>query len=599
MCGIFGGIATADVVPSLIGGLRALAYRGYDSAGIATLESSRLAWRHAAGKLENLERVVESYPLDGTIGIGHTRWATHGAATIGNAHPHRAGRVAVVHNGIIENHAELRRQLSERGRVFTSQTDTEVIPHLIDEQLSLGLAPLDAVAEAVKSLKGSYAIAAIFEEEDDLMVVARQRSPLLAAVTPAGAYVASDAIALSPFAREAVYLNDGDIAALSRSGIAVIDETGKPVERAYAKLPYQVSDGGKQGYRHYMLKEIHEQPKVMLDTLSAYETEEPAVDFATVRHLDFIGCGTSHYAGLTAQSWFERLAQLPTSAGVASERRHRILPPEPGTLTCLMSQSGETADTLGCLEELKRNRAESLAIVNVAGSSLARGADYVAQTLAGPEIGVASTKAFTAQLTTLARLAITAGEQRGCIGRDAEQWLTAELMQTAIAVQQVLDGLPSLDAAAASIVRARSVLFLGRGQMHPIALEGALKLKETSYIHAEGFAAGELKHGPIALIEQGTPVVVLAPPGELFEKTASNLREVTARGAHVILLSTEMGIAELKDDVAHAIALPEIDPLWAPILYTVPLQMLAYAVALKRGADIDQPRNLAKSVTVE
>jgi glucosamine--fructose-6-phosphate aminotransferase (isomerizing) len=607
MCGIIGVIGRKEAAPLLVEALRRLEYRGYDSAGIATIVDRRIQRRRAPGKLDNLARLLTDRPLGGTIGIGHTRWATHGAPTEGNAHPHLSRGVAVVHNGIIENFRELRAELVASGHVFETQTDTEVVPHLIARELARGSSVEAAAARAVAQLTGAFALVVLIEQRPDLLIAARRGSPLAVGYGDGEMFLGSDALALAPLTDRIQYLEEGDLAYVTPDGARIVDANGVEVVREVRQTAFSGAMVGKGNHRHYMEKEIFEQPAVIGDTLRAFA--EPAThrlvlphlpfDLAEVRRLSLVACGTASYACMVARYWFEQLARLPASTDIASEFRYRDMPLSEGEAGIFVSQSGETADTLAALRHLRGQGHQSLAIVNVPESSLAREADGLLRTLAGPEIGVASTKAFTTQLATLACLAIGAAAARGHLSPAREAELGQALDEIPARLLQVL----ALDETFAEIAKdlagARDALFIGRGPMFPIALEGALKLKEISYIHAEGYAAGELKHGPIALVDEHMPVIVLAPSDAYFAKTASNLEEVAARGGRILLLSDAAGIAELGAHVWRSVELPTVDPVVAPILYSLPVQLLAYHTAVLKGTDVDQPRNLAKSVTVE
>jgi glutamine---fructose-6-phosphate transaminase (isomerizing) len=607
MCGIVGAVNGTSVVPELLGGLRRLEYRGYDSAGIAVLDGRHLERRRAKGKLTNLENLLAQDPIDGRIGIAHTRWATHGVPSVANAHPHATSDVAVVHNGIIENFRELRQEMEGRGQIFESSTDTEVIPRLITSYLEDGLSPEEATRQALERLRGAYALGILFDGEDNRVFAARKGSPLVLGIADNANYLASDAMALAAVAPEVIYLEDGDWAQIGQDRVEIRDNRGRHVRRPARRMTHDSATVGKNGYRHYMQKEIHEQPDAVRRTLATvYDISEAKVvlpdlpfDLATLSRLTIVACGTSYHAGLVARYWFERYAGLPVDVDTASEFRYREPPLEAGGAALFISQSGETADTLAALRHVKACGQHAVAVVNVPESTMAREADVVLETRAGTEIGVASTKAFTTQLTVLAGLAIAAGRARGVLSATEEDTLTAALLRLPNQIEDALERESSYAEIARVFARARSTLFMGRGTAFPIALEGALKLKEISYIHAEGYGAGELKHGPIALIDETVPVVVVAPRDGLFEKTVSNLQEVKARGGRIVLLSDDEGIAEAGDEAAGTVALPQSDPLVAPILYTVPLQLLAYHVAVAKGTDVDQPRNLAKSVTVE
>jgi glucosamine--fructose-6-phosphate aminotransferase (isomerizing) len=608
MCGIVGILGREPVARGLVDALKRLEYRGYDSAGVATLEAGHLTRRRAEGKLKNLETRLAREPLMGKVGIGHTRWATHGAPTERNAHPHATEKLAVVHNGIIENYRELRAQLEKSGAKFATETDTEVIAHLVTAEMKAGKKPVDAVAAALPKLKGAFALAFLFEGEDDLLVGARRGSPLALGYGSGEMYLGSDAIALAPFTEEIAYLEDGDLAIVRRGGVEIRDQNGKRVERAS-----QTSSAGaflvdKGNHRHFMAKEIHEQPEVVGDTLAHYldmvheRVRLPfklPFDFNRLDRLAITACGTAFYAGMVAKYWFERFARLPVDLDIASEFRYRELPMAKSGLAIFVSQSGETADTLASLRYAKEQGQHTLSIVNVPASTIARESEVVAPTLAGPEIGVASTKAFTCQLAVLACLAIAAGRARGVLSEADEQKLVRALIEVPRHMVEALGLEPEIERLAKELEDVRDVLYLGRGTSFPIALEGALKLKEISYIHAEGYAAGELKHGPIALIDETMPVVVIAPYDKVFEKTASNMQEVLARGGRIILVTDPKGAAAAGVDAKTILTLPEMPSTVTPLVYALPVQLLAYHVAVLRGTDVDQPRNLAKSVTVE
>ncbi|PWE18687.1 glutamine--fructose-6-phosphate transaminase (isomerizing) [Marinicauda salina] len=607
MCGIIGIVGTAPVTERLLSGLKRLEYRGYDSAGIAVLDrNGELQRRRAEGKLSNLEAVVRDDPLEGFDGIAHTRWATHGAPTERNAHPHAAGPVAIVHNGIIENYRELEGELKEAGYNFESDTDSEVIAHLIRSRLEGGLDMTSAFDETVRRLRGAYAIAAMCADEPGRIWAAREGSPLVIGLGEQEAFVGSDAFALAGLSRRLIYLEDGDCAEISRAAITVRDSSGREVSRD-VKLSEAVAGYADKGeYRHFMEKEIHEQPDAIARTLSRYVdagygrfTVETGVDWRTTERLFLTACGTALYAGAIAKYWFESLAQLPVEADVASEFRYREPVVREHDAAVFISQSGETADTLAALRYVKASGADTVAVVNVPESTIAREAKDVILTEAGPEIGVASTKAFTAQLTALACLAGSAAEARGQLDAEGGAALVDALVQAPRQINEAFRLEPKIQQIAHTLARASNVLYLGRGVFFPLALEGALKLKEISYIHAGGYAAGELKHGPIALIEDGTPVVVVAPSDPLFEKTCSNMQEVRARGAHVILITDPKGAQRAGELADEVLVLPDCPRLIQPIVAAAPLQMIAYHTAALKGTDIDQPRNLAKSVTVE
>ena len=614
MCGIVGIIGRGDVQDRLVEGLQRLEYRGYDSAGIATVADGRLDRRRAVGKLSALRARLAADPLPGATGIGHTRWATHGRPTEANAHPHSGRRVAVVHNGIIENFAALREELEAAGVAFESQTDTETIAKLVAAGLDGGRAPEDAFSGALGRLEGAFALAVLFQDEPETLYCARRGSPLAIGRGEDEMYLGSDAYALAPFTNRVTYLAEGDWAVVGRDGVRVHDADGAEVRRAE-----QVSSAAdlmvdKGEYRHFMAKEIHEQPEVIGHTLSAYldpvekrvvlpgsSPGQGGIDFAGVTSLTISACGTAYFAGLVAKYWFETHARLPVEIDIASELRYRDVPYREGGAALFVSQSGETADTLAALRDARAAGQRIGAVVNVAESSIAREADALYPTHAGPEIGVASTKAFTCQLATLACLALGAGVQRGVIDRDEEAALLGALLEAPRHVAEALAMDEALKDLALEMSHARDVLYLGRGVSFPLALEGALKLKEISYIHAEGYAAGELKHGPIALIDEDVPVIVLAPRDALFDKTVSNMQEVMARGGKCCMISTEDGLAEAERGGAlwGRVPVPETPSIAAPIVYAVPVQLLAYHAAVAKGTDVDQPRNLAKSVTVE
>ena len=605
MCGIVGVLGQHEVAPVILEALRRLEYRGYDSAGIATVHDGRLERRRAVGKLVNLSDLLVHEPLVGKAGIGHTRWATHGAATVANAHPHRAGPVAVVHNGIIENFRTLRTELQQAGYPQESETDTETVVQLTRRHLDSGMTPVEAAFASLDRLEGAFALAFLFDGEDDLIVAARKGSPLAVGHGTGEMFVGSDAIALASLTDRITYLEEGDRAIVTRTGVEIRDAAGRRVNRAVDRIELDNARVEKAGFKHFMGKEIAEQPRVLAGALEHYLAPEgglvlpAALDFAGVERLVLVACGTAHYACHVAKYWFEQLAGIPCEIDIASEFRYRAPPLSPRTLAVFVSQSGETADTLAALRHVEGQVAQSVAVVNVPTSSIAREAGLMLPIHAGAEIGVASTKAFTAQLLVLALMALRAGEQRGRLDAAAMAGHLAALrslpglMNAALA----LDG--EIAAAAGELAGATDVLFLGRGPMYPLALEGALKLKEISYIHAEGYAAGELKHGPIALIDSHVPVVVLAPRDGLFAKTVSNMQEVMARGGRVLLVTDGGGLNEGADGTWRQLVLPEVPALLAPMVYAVPAQLLAYHAAVAKGTDVDQPRNLAKSVTVE
>ena len=609
MCGIVGILGREPVAPALIDALKRLEYRGYDSAGIATLENGRLTRLRASGKLRNLQDKLKETPLSGHIGLGHTRWATHGRPNENNAHPHANDRVAVVHNGIIENFRELREELTAKGHVFATETNSEAVAHLVAEEMRQGSKPREAVAAALARLKGAFALVFLFEGELDLLIGARRGSPLAVGWGDDGVYLGSDALALAPFAREIAYLEEDDWVTLTREKTTFFDAAGRIVERARRPLQAGSLMVDKGNYRHYMAKEIHEQPEVVGRTLAHYldlasgTARLPfdlAFDAKALSRVTISACGTAFYAGLVARYWLERFARLSVDIDIASEFRYREAPLPENGLMIVVSQSGETADTLAALRYAKAHGQHVLSIVNVETSTIARESDTVAQTLAGPEIGVASTKAFTCQLAVFACLALALGRARGVLTEAREKELVAELIATPGLMAQVLKDEARIEPVARDVARASSVLYLGRGPSYPLALEGALKLKELSYIHAEGYAAGELKHGPIALIDFAMPVIVLAPHDASLEKTVSNLQEVAARGGHLILIGPESARVAASAELAGFIEMPEVAAgAFAALVYAMPAQLLAYHVAVFMGKDVDQPRNLAKSVTVE
>ncbi|MEO1144097.1 MAG: glutamine--fructose-6-phosphate transaminase (isomerizing) [Cyanobacteria bacterium J06638_22] len=607
MCGIVAVIGKGDVAPILLDALRRLEYRGYDSAGIATLVDGEIQRRRAQGKLNNLADLITVEPLGGRTGIGHTRWATHGIPNETNAHPHMVQGVAVVHNGIIENFQKLRQNLINQGCGFETQTDTEVIPQLISYFWKRGATPVEAVRHALAQLEGAFAVAILFEGQDDLVIAARKGSPLAVGYGEGEMFVGSDALALAPLTDRIQYLEEGDIAVLHGSMATLTNPSGNVVDRPVVTTALSGAAIGKGNYRHFMEKEIFEQPAVLGDTLRSFANPVDhrivlpplPFTFTSVQRLAMVACGTASYACLIGKYWFEQLARLPVDWDIASEFRYREWPLADQEAGIFVSQSGETADTLAAMRYLKANGHKTLAIVNAAESTIARECDGVLRTLAGPEIGVASTKAFTTQLATLACLAIAAARERGILEEEREMELSHALDEIPARILQVLKNTKPLEAIAQELSQARDVLYIGRGLAYPVALEGALKLKEISYIHAEAYAAGELKHGPIALIDDDVPVIIVAPPDALFEKTINNLQEVVARGGKVLLLSDVEGCDRLKDIVWQAIAIPKCNPILAPILYSIPIQLLAYYTAVSKGTDVDQPRNLAKSVTVE
>ncbi|MBI3418606.1 MAG: glutamine--fructose-6-phosphate transaminase (isomerizing), partial [Proteobacteria bacterium] len=591
----------------LLEGLRRLEYRGYDSAGIATLNGKGIERRRAKGKIQMLEERLQKEPIHGTTGIGHTRWATHGKPNEANAHPHATEQVAIVHNGIIENYKELRRELEAKGCVFQSETDTETVAHLLSVYVKEGATPAEAAAKAFPRLEGAFALAMIFTGHDGLIIGARRGSPLAVGYGEGEMYLGSDALALAPLTQRITYLEEGDWVELSQNAVVIHDAMNKVVKRSIEQTNLSGAVTGKAGYRHYMLKEIFEQPGVIGDTLNSLidiekgEVNLPKLPFAwkNLEKLTIIGCGTAFYAGYVAKYWFEQLARLPVEVDVASEFRYRNGPLHKKGALIVVSQSGETADTLAALNFTKAGGQKTLAVVNVPGSSITRAADGMLQTLAGPEIGVASTKAFTAQLTALACLALDAAQTRGTLDKSRAQEIVKALCEVPGHINHILQQQNKLKDAAHHLFEKHDVLYFGRGVNYPIALEGALKLKEISYIHAEGYAAGELKHGPIALIDEDMPVVVIAPHDALFEKTASNIQEVVARGAKVFVLTDAEGQKRMQPPPFWCMALPTVDPFASPFLCVVALQLLAYHTAVAKGTDVDQPRNLAKSVTVE
>ena len=608
MCGIIGVISREPAAPQLIDALKRLEYRGYDSAGVATLEHGQLTRRRAQGKLKNLEQRLASEPLSGTIGIGHTRWATHGRPTENNAHPHATERLAVVHNGIIENFSELRRELESQGAKFATETDTEVIAHLVSAEMARGASPVDAVKRALPRLRGAFALAFLFAGEDNLLIGARKGSPLAVGFGDGQMFVGSDAIALAPFTDTVSYLEDGDWVILTRDGAEIHDAGGDVVERAILKSQASVMLIDKGNRRHFMAKEIHEQPEVVGHTLANYidmAAERVALpmklpfDFRNLNRISIAACGTAYYAAMVAKYWFERFSHLPVEVDIASEFRYRAAPLGAGGLAIFVSQSGETADTLASLRYARENKQNVLSVVNVPTSTIARESDVVMPTLAGPEIGVASTKAFTCQLAALATLAIAAGRARGVLSETDEKKLVRALIEVPRHMAEALALEPQIELLARDLAKSRDVLYLGRGTSFPIALEGALKLKEISYIHAEGYAAGELKHGPIALIDETMPVIVIAPHDHIFEKTVSNMQEVAARGGRLILVTDPEGARAANIDSMATLTLPTMPATVTPLVYAVPVQLIAYHTAVVMGTDVDQPRNLAKSVTVE
>ncbi len=613
MCGIIGIVGEGSVADRLVDGLRRMEYRGYDSAGICTLHDGELVRRRAEGRLANLVKVLAASPAPGNVGIAHTRWATHGAPTAANAHPHATGEVAIVHNGIIENFKELRAELAGQGRIFESETDSEVVAHLISAEVEAGPDPVAAVRAVLPRLRGAFALAIAFRRFPDLLIGARLGSPLVVGYGDAGhggseeMFLGSDALALAPLTQRIAYLEEGDWVVIRRDRAEIYDAAGNPVTREVQTSGASAAMVEKGNYRHFMQKEIFEQPTVVAQTLGSYLRRSdnsvalPQIDFdlSAVRRLTIVACGTSFYAGMVAKYWFERFARVPVDIDVASEFRYREPVLEEGGLALFISQSGETADTLAALRHCKADGQTIGVVVNVPTSTMAREADLLLPTHAGPEIGVASTKAFTCQLAVLAALAAHMAVKKGRLDREQEAEIVRHLLEAPAALNAALAHDDDIAAMAHLIAPARDVLYLGRGQDYPLALEGALKLKEISYIHAEGYAAGEMKHGPIALIDDAVPVVVIAPSGPLFEKTVSNMEEVRARGGQVVLISDAAGIADAGEGCIATIEMPVVHPLIVPLVYAVPVQLLAYHVAVVKGTDVDQPRNLAKSVTVE
>jgi glucosamine--fructose-6-phosphate aminotransferase (isomerizing) len=608
MCGIVGILGRGPVAEQLVDSLKRLEYRGYDSAGVATLEGDHLERRRAEGKLKNLETRLRAEPLAGHTGIGHTRWATHGKPTENNAHPHATDRVAVVHNGIIENFRELREALQKKGAVFKTETDTEIVLHLVDCYLAEGMGPVDAVKASLSQLRGAFALAFIFAGDNDLMIGARNGPPLAVGYGEHEMYLGSDAIALGPLTDTVAYLEDGDWVVLTRNSAVIYDKNNAIVHRDAIKHSAATSLVDKANYRHFMAKEIHEQPEVVGHTLARYvdmSAERVALpvklpfDFKDIQRISIVACGTASYAGYIAKYWFERLARVPVELDVASEFRYREAPLREGDLAIFISQSGETADTLAALRYAKAQGVHTLSVVNVPTSTIARESETVLQTLAGPEIGVASTKAFTCQLMVLAAVAVAAGTARGELTEADATKLVHGLVEIPRLMAAALATEPQIEKLARELSKSKDVLYLGRGTSYPLALEGALKLKEISYIHAEGYAAGELKHGPIALIDENMPVVVIAPYDRVFEKTVSNMQEVAARGGNIILMTDARGAAEATVESLVTIVLPDMAATFTPMVYAVPVQLLAYHTAVVMGTDVDQPRNLAKSVTVE
>ncbi|USA38400.1 glutamine--fructose-6-phosphate transaminase (isomerizing) [Pelagerythrobacter marinus] len=607
MCGIIGIVGKEEVADRLVDGLKRMEYRGYDSAGVCTVRDGSLVRRRAKGKLANLVAELERDPASGTIGIAHTRWATHGAPTASNAHPHATGQVALVHNGIIENFRPLRDELIARGRTLESETDSEVVAHLVSEEIEGGATPEDAVKAVLPKLRGAFALAIAFRDHPDMLIGARLGSPLVVGYGEGETYLGSDALALAPLTQKIAYLEEGDWVVVRRDGAQVYDAQNVPVEREITHSGATAAAAEKGNYRHFMQKEIFEQPTVVAQTLRSYVHQAnnsvalPQIDFdlSTVKRITIVACGTSFYAAMVAKYWFETFARVPVDIDVASEFRYRQPVLEDGGLALFISQSGETADTLAALRHCKAEGQTIGVVVNVPTSSMAREADLLLPTHAGPEIGVASTKAFTCQLAVLAALAAHLAVKKGQMDRAEEEEVVRHLLEAPAALNAALDHDEDIAAMAHLIAPARDVLYLGRGPDYPLALEGALKLKEISYIHAEGYASGEMKHGPIALIDEAVPVIVLAPSGPLFEKTVSNMQEVRARGGQVVLISDAEGLREAGEGCIATIEMPRVHPLIAPLVYAVPVQLLAYHTACVKGTDVDQPRNLAKSVTVE
>ena len=607
MCGIIGIVGNDMVADRLVDGLKRMEYRGYDSSGICIVHDGQLVRRRAEGKLANLVDVLKAQPADGSIGIAHTRWATHGAPTANNAHPHATGEVALVHNGIIENFKSLRDELTAAGRTLDSETDTEVVAHLVSREIENGASPEDAMKTVLPRLRGAFALAIAFRQHPDMLIGARLGSPLVIGYGEGEMYLGSDALALAPLTQRISYLEEGDWVVVTKAGARIYDADNNAVERDIVTSGASAAAVEKGNYRHFMQKEIFEQPTVVAQTLGSYLRQAdnsvalPQIDFdlSAINRITIVACGTSYYAGMVAKYWFEQFARVPVDIDVASEFRYREPVLEDGGLSLFISQSGETADTLAALRHCKEAGQTIGVVVNVPTSSMAREADLLLPTHAGPEIGVASTKAFTCQLAVLAALAAHMAVKKGRMSREEEQEVVRHLLEAPAALNSALDHDDDIASMAHLIAPARDVLYLGRGPDYPLALEGALKLKEISYIHAEGYASGEMKHGPIALIDEDVPVIVLAPSGPLFEKTVSNMQEVRARGGKVVLISDEEGLEEAGEDCIATIQMPKVHPLIAPLVYAVPVQLLAYHVACVKGTDVDQPRNLAKSVTVE
>ncbi|GBQ83916.1 glutamine--fructose-6-phosphate transaminase (isomerizing) [Asaia krungthepensis] len=607
MCGICGVVGHKNATPLIVEALRRLEYRGYDSAGIASLVDGRIARRRAAGKLDNLQAVLDVQPLKGITGIGHTRWATHGLPNEINAHPHATDRVAIVHNGIIENYEELKAEMVAIGRHFTSETDTECVAQLVDFYLDQGMTPREAASKTLGRLQGAYALAMIFTGHEGLLIGARHGAPLAVGFGEGEMFLGSDSLALAPLARRIAYLDDGDWCVLQPDNVEFYDASGQRVQRAVQTIALIAGTVGKDGYRHYMEKELHEHPVVIGQTLQrmidpvtrAIALPEFPFDMAALPRAIITACGSAFYAGLVARYWLEAEARLPVDIDVASELRYRNPPLTPSGMALMISQSGETADTLAALRSLREREQHIVSILNVEGSTMGRESDVVLGMVAGPEISVASTKAFTAQLSVLAVLTIAIARARGAMSAKREADLLAHLLDLPSRAAEIFSRVSDIQAMAASVAEARDVLYLGRGICFPVAQEGALKLKEISYIHAEAYAAGEMKHGPISLIDKDVPIVVIAPSTILFDKTLSNIQEAKARGGRIMAFTDQKGAERLSGLAEHMVILPDVDPFVAPILYTIPVQILAYEVALRRGTDVDQPRNLAKSVTVE
>ncbi len=606
MCGIIAIVGQEPAADRLVESLRRLEYRGYDSAGVAAHVGGKVERRRAKGKIKALEAELEANPLGGTVGIGHTRWATHGAPNVANAHPHQSGRVTLVHNGIIENYAELKAELAANGHTFESDTDTEIIAHLLDAELATGLSPLEALKATLDRLTGAFALAILIEGEERLILGARRGSPLVVGYGDGEMFLGSDALAVGPFTNRVCYLDEGDYVAIDGDGAKIFDAAGAPVTRAIAIIPASAAMVEKGNYRHFMEKEIHDQPEGCQRTIAAYADPTTLkskmagdIDFSTLDRIQIVACGTSYIAGLIGKYLIEQMADLPVDVEIASEFRYREPALRPNTLAIAMSQSGETADTLAALRYCQAKGMKSAAVVNAQGSTMAREVDIVWPIHCGPEIGVASTKAFTAQVSVLTALAVAAARSRGRIDDAEESRMVKLLIEAPRLIAESIGLEDAIRTIAADVAKARDVLYLGRGAMSALALEGALKLKEISYIHAEGYAAGELKHGPIALVDEHTPIVILAPSDSYFEKSASNMSEVIARGGQVIFITDPAGARHAPAGAKVVVTAPACDPLVSPLVYSAPIQLLAYHVAVHKGADVDQPRNLAKSVTVE